>query len=850
MSGWLQDLRLALRSAIRRPGLSLVAIAGLALGLGTNVAVFSYLDFLLWAEIPARAPERLAAVASDTQGGSEQLSYPDYLDYLDNLGQRDRNRVFSDLAAWAVVGATVDTGGETVQVWASPVSGNFFPLFGVDAQLGRTLSPADDRPGAEPAIVLAAPLWRHAFAGDPGVLGRAVRVNGHPARIVGVMPDRFFGAGSPEQLYLPLARLGLVAANGERLLRDRRAALVRVTGRLRPGVDLKQAQAALQTLAAGLDRLDPRPGLPRRVRVFPGGLLVDPEARADLLPTARRIFLFVTLLLLLACANVANLLLADALERRHDLAIRVALGAGRGRLVRQMLAGSLLLALLGGAAGLGLARLGVGLIERALRLGSAAAGIGNWAEGGYYHLRLAPRVLAFALLLCIATGLLAGLLPALRITSRRRLPLAHRGVAGQAGDIGDMGDIGDTGGGLGFRRMGVEALLVVLQVAMSTWLLAGTGFAARSLWRLEHVPVGFDPRGLVLATCLLPEARTAGDPEKEAAYLGMAEEVRSLPGVLSAALSWGVPLAGWSHNTAVDLPERRGSPQTFDFTVVGLDYFATLKIPRLSGRDFERRDAPGAPRVAIVNQALAQRLFPGGESPVGRSLLLPGQPGEATAPSVPVEIVGVVADTRSIKLWERPAPLLYLPLAQSFHRLLTILARAGGPAGEIEGLLPALRGELRRRHPEVAVVDVLPFSLQLERALWEQRLSSRFLAAFGALGLTLAGLGLGSAMSFAVARRRREIGVRLALGATPGGVQSLVLGQALVQVAAGVALGLAAALAFVRLLAGLVPGSEASADPRVLLGATVVLFAVGLCATWEPARRAARIDPCTAFRAE
>ncbi len=827
MSGWLQDLRFALRSAAKRPGLALIVCGGLALGIGTNAAVFSYLDFLLWAELPAREPERLVAVTSAAEAGTEEFSYPDYLDY------RDRNRVFAELAAWSIVGTIVDTGSATVQVWAGPVSGNFFSLLGVDARLGRTLTPADDRPGAEPAIVLAAPFWRHAFAGDPGVLGRAVRLNGHPVRIVGVLPERFLGAGSPEQVYLAIARQDLVRSTGPGRLRDRREAWLKISGRLRPGVGLGQTQAAMDALAAGIDRIDPRPGAPRRVRVAPGGRIVDPAARAELLPTVRRILVFVALLLLLACANVANLLLASALDRRHDLAVRVALGAGRGRLVRQMLLESLLFALLGGAAGLGLARLGMGFIERALDEGSTAAGLGNWGEG-WFHLQLDGRVLAFALLLSLGTGLLAGLLPALRVTSRRRLLSAHRGATGGSGGEGSRG--------------GAQTLLVVLQVAMSAWLLAGTGLAARSLRRLEQVPVGFDPAGLLLATCLLPESRTAGGPAEEAAYQGIAEDVRTLPGALSASLSWGVPLAGWSHTTAVELPERRGRPLVFDLSVVGLSYFETLKIPRLAGRDFERRDGPGAPRVLIVNQALARRLAPGwpGESPVGRRLLLAGRPGE---PAAPAEVIGVVADTRSIRLWDPPAPLLYAPLAQSFHRLLTLLVRTAGPAAG-ETLVPALRRELRRRYPEVAVVDVLPFSVQLERALWSQRMSSHFLAAFGALGLALAGLGLGSAMSFSVARRKREIGVRLALGATPGGVQSLVLRRALAQVAAGVALGLAATLAFVRLLAGLMEGSDLTADPLTFLGTTLVLFLVGLCATWHPARRAARTDPCDALRAE
>ena len=327
--------------------------------------------------------------------------------------------------------------------------------------------------------------------------------------------------------------------------------------------------------------------------------------------------------------------------------------------------------------------------------------------------------------------------------------------------------------------------------------------------------------------------------------------MRTLPGVQTTSLSWGVPLAGWAHRGKVEVPERRGQPLDLNLSVVGLDYFSALKIPRLAGRAFERRDAESAPRVAIVNQALAARLWPGQGAP-GRRILLPdpaARPGTPNPALVPAEVIGVVADTRAVKLWESPAPLLYLPLAQNPHRLMTLLVRTAGPV-DPAGLQPAIRSELRRSHPEMAILDVVPFALHLERSLWNQRMSAQFFAVFGALGLALAGLGLGSAMSFSVSRRTREIGVRMALGSTPGGVRSLVLRRALVQVAAGVVLGLAAALAFVRLIAGLIEGTETAADPLTVVGAVLVLFAVGLLAAWAPARRAARTDPCDAFRAE
>ena len=828
MRGWLEDLRDAWRSARKRPGRSLVVCCGLALGLGANVAVFSYLDFLLWAQLPAREPERLVWVedpnpANGTLSGA--VSYPDYLDY------RDRNRVLTDLAGFSTFSTTVDTGGATLHAWGQLVSGNLFSLLGVDPQRGRALGPEDDRPGAEPVAVVSASFWRRALNGEPGVLGRTLRLNDHPVRVVGVLPEGFLGAGFPVEVYLPIAHQELIRAK-VRDLGDRHAAWVGLFGRLRPGVGLGTAQAALRAVAAGLDRLDPRPGAPRKLVVSAAGRIVDPVTRKGLYPAVLRIQIFVGLLLLLACANVASLLLANTVDRQSDLAVRVALGASRGRLARQLLAESLFLALLGGVAGLGLGSPAMRLIERALNAASASSGLGTWGDG-WVHLRLDFRVLGFSLLLCLATGVLSGLVPALLATSpsrRHRLLSAQRG-GGTAAEPGS--------------RLPAQTLLVVLQVAMSTWLLAATGFLAQSVWRLEHLPTGFDAPNLLLATCVLPEGPDGStSPRQGRIFEAIADDLRTLPGVGAVSLTWNLPLAGWSRMQRLELPERPGETRNEAVSVVGRDYFATLGIPRLAGRGFEPRDAAGALPVAIVSRAMAERFWPR-QSALGRRLVLLGEAGRTA-----VQVIGVVADTKTGKLWEPAAPLLYLPVAQSPHRLMTLLVRPSAPESAPAGLPAALRRELRRTHPEMAILDVLPFATQLERNLWHQRMNSRFLGLFGALGLTLAALGVGSAMSFTVSRRRREIGIRMALGSTPGGVQSLILGRALAQVAAGVLLGLLSTLAFVRLLGGLVEGTETRADPWTLAAATLVLFVVGLLATWEPAHRAAQTDPSVAFRAE
>ncbi|HEX7184143.1 MAG TPA: ABC transporter permease [Thermoanaerobaculia bacterium] len=819
MQSLVRDFRLALRSLARRPALALAVTASLALVIGCNTTVFSYLDFLLWQELPIRDPDRLVSVSVRTPEGPQSLSFPDYADL------RDQTQSLSGLAGWNPFSAPVDTGTETVHAWGHMVTGNYFPVLGVSARWGRALTEHDDRPGAAPTVVISDRFWRRYLGADRSILGRSLRVNGQPFTVVGVTPQGFLGAGVPAELYIAMIpHHQAMRSIRVDALNDRSRPWVNLFGRLKPGIGIAAARAELDAIAGRLPREAPEP---QRIAVEPAGTIVDPVAREYLLPTAQKMMIFVLLLLLLACANVANLLIASTADRLPDLGVRVALGAGRRQLLQQLLVESLLLSLLGGLSGSLIAVWGTRLIESYLT--QTTAGLGSWGEG-WLDLRLDVRVLGFTLLLCLATGLLAGLFPALQASSRASVVTALKGGV-------------DPGGGW-IARLRVRETLVVVQIALSAALLAGTGLFVRGLWRVVHIDPGFETGKILLASFIFPIDRGEGaDERQKAVYQQILDEVAALPGVASTSLVWGPPLAGFSRSMEITAPERAGEPLEVGLSIVGPGYFQTLGIAELQGRGFDLRDREGASRVAVVNAALARRLWPG-ESPLGKTLLIPEGRHE-TDPTASAEVIGVVADARTVNLWEEAEPLVYLPFHQSFRRLMTLVLRT---EGDPERLAPRVRRELGERHRELAVVDLMSFPVHLRRSLWSQRMNAQVVGIFGFLGLTLAALGLGSAMSFAVSRRTYEIGIRMALGARQRTVLWGVLRQAVLLVALGSVAGLAAILAFARVLASFIQGVETRPEPLVLTASVLVLLTVGLLASWHPARRAARIDPAIALK--
>jgi predicted permease len=813
MDACLQDLGHAARSLSRRPGLAVAVILSLALVIGANASVFSYLSFLLWQDLPVRDPDRLVSLTAEIPAGALSHSYPDYLDL------RDQSReVLEGLAARGITSSAMDTGAETLHAWVHLVTGNYFVLLGAEARHGRVLTVEDDRAGAAAAAVLSHSFWMRAFGGDPSVVGHTVRLNGHPFTVAGIMPERFIASGLPGDVYTAVAQEALLRAGGRDHRQDRSYEWLNLIGRLQPGVGVPAAQGALGALGSRL-----HPQMPeRRLVVAAAGRRVDPETRRFLLPTAWKILGFVLLLLLLACANVANLLIAGAADRLGDLGVRVAVGASRWRLVRGLLAESLLLAFLGGALGTAVAVWGTELIETYLN--TQPGGLGSWGEG-WADLRLDGRALGLTVGLTLLTGLLAGVLPALRASSRAVLVSALKGSPEAAG------------GRLG--RFGLREALVVVQVALSATLLAGSGLFARSLQRVYQVDPGFRSDKVLLASVSVVDRPGEAEIRRQEVFRSLQEEVGALPGVAAASLVMHAPLSGFTREVSVELPGRSGEMLS-TLQVVTPGFFGTLGIPLRQGRDFTAADTSDSPPVVVVSAALARRLWPGLD-PVGRQVRLDsGGPGDLPRDR---RVVGVAGDVRHQALWEPPPPMVYLPVTQSTRRRMTLVVRGEGDPWL---LMAPVRRVLGRQ--DMAIIDLMTFPAHKMRSLGPQRMNVEIVAIFGALGLVLASLGIASAMSSAVSRRTREIGIRMALGATPRAVLWRELRHALTLIALGAGAGLAATLAAAKLLASFVLGVETVPEPLILAAVGLVLFGVGSVASLQPARRAARIDPLKALK--
>ncbi|HYY97780.1 MAG TPA: ABC transporter permease [Pyrinomonadaceae bacterium] len=837
----LQDVKFGARTLGKNPGFALIVTLTLALGIGANTAIFSFVNAVLLRPLPVAEPERLVYVFGGTRATPYNVSsYPDYVDY------RDRNNVFSDLIAYSPITLSLNDNGQAEMISGLIVTGNYFDALGVSARVGRTFLPEEDTtPGGHPVAVISHGLWQGRFGADPGIAGRKLLLNGQPFTIVGVSPSGFNGAalGETYDIYVPMAMQALVRPprggySGEMnpdLLSKRGPRWLDLVGRLKPGVSAEEAQAALGTLAAQLAQAYPDTNRDQTATVSPvsGG---DPTQRGTLRSVACLLLAVVGLVLLIACANVANLLLARAAGRRKEISLRLALGASRGRLVRQLLTESLLLALLGGASGLLLA---VWLVNT-LRTYSPPANFFPVA----FDFSLDGNVLGFTLLLSIVTGLVFGIAPALQASNPDLIAA-----------LKDEAALVPGAGGRTARRFSLRNLLVVAQVALSLVLLISAGLFLRSLQQAQRIDPGFDPERVLtmpLNINLLRYTKTQG----QEFYRQVLERVGALPGVQSATLTRTPPLSGASRQSTVTIsgaesPDRAGQSESSgggggevanNLTLtspVGPDYFRTLNIPLMRGRDFTAQDREGAPGVAIVNETFARRYFPG-EDPIGQRVSLGGARGPW------LEVVGLARDGKYITLGEAPAPFLYQPLAQRHETGMVLLVRAGGDPAQ---LVAAVRGEVRAIEPNVPLTNSRTMEDLLSTSLYPARMGATLLGAFGLLALLLASVGLYGVVSYSVSRRTREIGIRMALGARGGDVLRLVLRQSMTLVAFGVLLGLAAAFAATRMLVGFLYGVSPT-DPSAFVGIAVLLTLVSLAASLVPARRAARIDPLVAFKHE
>jgi putative ABC transport system permease protein len=827
-----QDVRYAVRTLLKSPGFTLVAALSIALGIGANTAIFSLVNATLLRRLPVAEPERLAYVFSGVPGGLySTASYPDYVDY------RDGNNLFEGLAARGGISASLGAAEAADLVGGSIVTGNYFEVLGVGAQLGRTITSDDDRtPGGHPVVVLSHGLWQRRFGGGE-VVGRQINLNGQSFNIIGVLPAEYTGVdqGRADDIFVPMSmqavmrppRGGYSGEMNPDLLKVRGNRWLWMIGRLKKDVTPEQASAAFTSVSKHLAETYPDTNTGRIVtltRAVDG----DPESRSSLVSVAGLLLSVVGIVLLIACANVANLLLARASGRRKEMALRLALGASRWRVMRQLLTESLLLALLGGAAGLVLALWAIDLMKAAPPPAGA--------------LPVAPvftvdvRVLGFTLALSALTGVLFGLAPALQASRPDLVPaLKDETVSLDRG-----------------RRFSMRNLLVVAQVALSLVLLVGAGLFLRSVNHARAIDPGFDAERLLVAQLNINLLRYTRAQGREF-YRQVVEHVASLPGVESVSLSRNVALTGSSSTRGLlvegqtgegnDLRSEGGGSAAGDGTVgvnvVGLNYFKTFGVSLVRGRDFGTADTEESPSVVVVNEAFAARHF-AGQDPLGKRLSFNGVRGPWR------EIVGVARDSKYYTLGEGRTPFVYLPLAQNHETGMALVVRA---AGEPSALSGAVRREVQSLEKNLPVTDARPMTEVIGTALYAARTGATLLTGFGLLALVLAAVGLYGVMAYSVSRRTREVGIRMALGARAADVLRLVLREALTLVACGVLLGLAGAWAASRLLAGFLYGVSTN-DPVTFLGTTAVLVAAALLACFVPARRATKVDPMVALRYE
>jgi predicted permease len=816
-----QDLRYGLRQVLRSPGFTLVAVLTLALGIGANTVIFSIVNGLLLRPLPVDQPDRLVALyATDRRSGSTRgLSYPEYLDY------RDRSGAFAGLAAQQGVPISLGTGERAEVVWGEIVTENYFSVLGLAPVLGRTFQPQDAAgPGSAPLAVLSHRLWLSRFAGAGDVIGRTVTLNGHAFTIVGVAPPGFKGMrkfGFWPDLWVPITMHAQIMPGSDGLLDDRASGWLQLFGRLKPGLAFSTAAAAAGDFAARLEQTYPETNRERGTRLIPARTgFDDPDGAPPqmILLSAGLAMGAVGLILLLACTNVANLLLARASARSREVAIRLALGASRSRLMRQFLTESLLLALAGGAAGTALAVWSAGIQELMIPRFQFQVG---------FDTSLDHRVLAFAFGISVLTALLFGLAPGLH-ASRPDLTVVLKNQGGRMWR--------------GRRRLELRSLLAIGQVSLSLLLLIGGGLFLKSLLKARTLDAGLAREHRLLLS-LNPGLQGYDEARGRELYRKLVVGVRELTGVASATLAFPLPLDtyGRSRTVFVENTSEKQLQEGVDVgtSVVGLDYFGTVGTPLLVGRDFGLKDSAGADGVAIVNQTMARRFW-GNANPVGQRFRIGSADGRI------LWVAGVASDGKYGTIGEASRPYMYLPLEQDYRSGMTLIVRSHG---DPESLIPTVRGVVNRLDPNLGTFGAMTMDQHLENALNLPKTSAILAGAFAVIALLLAVVGIYGVVSYSVARRTREVGIRVALGARSQDVLRLILGNGLSLATAGVVVGLAAALAVSRLIGGMLY-DVSPRDLSIFVSVPILLTAVVLIATYIPARRAAKVDPVTSLKAE
>jgi putative ABC transport system permease protein len=816
MDNLLQDLRYAFRMLFKSPGFTALAIITLALGIGANTAIFSVIYAVLLKPMPYPQSDRLALIREKQLGSFENgsVSYPNYLDW------RATQRSFTDLAMFRSEGVNLSAQGESEpeRLRGSRVTANMLLVLGLKPRLGRDFTEAEDKPGAPHVALIGDHVWRERFGASPEIIGRRVTLNGVPTEIIGVLPAELHLARRP-QVFLPLAEL----RTDPNILDRGNHPGFSVIARLKDGVTLAQARAEFETIARNLEKTYPDKNTGRRVNIR---TLLD-YLVGDYRSNLYVLFGAVACVLLIACANVAGLLLARATGRQRELAVRAALGASRFRLTLQLMTESIILALIGGFAGIVLAVWGLDLI--------VALSPAN--EIRFHEIHLNFPALIFTLVVATLAGLLAGAWPAWRIA----------GAAAPAAALHEGGRLSSDG----LERQRLRAGLVVVQVALALVLLTGAGLLLKSFWQVQRLAVGFNPDQILEMSLALPKARYPDDTKIIQFYRQLLDRVRALPGVISVAAAENIPFDGDEWDSSFHItgtpPDSPGKEPSAQVTIVSADYFRTMGIPLVRGRVFGPDDRPGKNWAVIIDESFARRFF-AGQDPIGKHLDN-NQTLDKNAP--PLTIVGVVGRVRN----EDPAdPFEALQWPQMYYfneQLVTahqlLLVRFG--AGEPLSFAQAVKREVLAVDPEQPVSDIDTMRGTMAKNMAARRLTMTLIGVFAGLALMLAAIGLFGVMALRVTQRTREIGIRLALGAQRTDVFRLIIGNGLKLVAIGVAIGLISSFALTRLLAGLLFGVGVT-DPWTFALVVILLGCVALLANYLPARRATKVDPIVALHEE
>ncbi len=822
MQSFWQDMKYATRSLRNAPGFAIIAVVTLGLGMAVNTTVFSIINGLLLRTLPVPHAEQISVLAMKQQGGDgfQMFSYPDYQD------MRSQAAASAEIFGYrtSLVSLIVDGKGDHCVL--SRVTGNYFSVLGVNPALGRLILPSEGQsPGADPVLVLGYAYWQKRFGGDPGVIGRQMEADGHAVTIIGVTPKGFQGTYAFLNMdgYIPISAVAGLGGNApvQETWTHRERRSISLMARLKPGVDLKRARATLDVIAKRLSEEHPETDKGISIGIFPERLArPEPDPDNTIPGVAMAFTVLAALVLLVACFNIANVLLVRATVRQREMAIRAAIGAGRGRLVRQHLTESLVLAILGGATGLLLGWWSSGFLS-SLSLGTDLPITFNFQPD--------LNVYLFTLAAVLVTGGVVGIMPALRVART---------------DVNSMLREGGRGSSDGPRRHLVRNSLVMAQVAGSLLLLIVAGLFVRSAGRARQISLGFDPEQVV---DLPIDVKQIGYTDQQgAAFFREAEDrLRTLPGVVSVGEAFSVPLGVISADERLNIEEHRvapGQPEpTVLYNMVSPDYFATLRIPVRRGRAFTKADSEKAAQVAVVNEAMAKKFWPN-EDVLGRRFKF----HEADAQDI--EVVGVVQDGKYKGVIEDPMPYFYVPLEQHYMPLRTIHVRTSVPPESLELQISSQVQEIAPTLP-MAGVRTLKQDLEGINGYLFFQLGAQLTAAMGILGLILAVVGVYSVVSYAAVQRTHEIGIRMALGATRQDILKMVLGQSLIVIGIGIVIGLGAALAGTRLLASLLVGVRSN-DPATFIVVVATLAAVALLACWLPARRATRVSPLVALRYE